>query len=124
MSTRILNSRFNSAERRGARVAGRRAAPAPLPQKEVVPPPEPTMPPVETLNVRFGFVTLFGKLTVIEVSEEVWGNRRYYTAAFSADPAVCIKALDLEEAVSTLLRHLVRSPSLRRFHFEQGASPA
>lgn len=76
----------------------------------------------ETINIRFGFATLHGKTTVIEVSEEVWGNKRYYVAALSEDPSICVKALELREALAVLIRHLKRSPTIKRYFFDQPPS--
>jgi hypothetical protein len=76
----------------------------------------------ETINIRFGFATLHGKTTVIEVSEEVWGNKRYYVAALSEDPSICVKALELREALFVLFRHLKHSPTIKRYFFDQPPS--
>jgi hypothetical protein len=123
MSSRVLNSRY-SRRRGGARSA--EAVPPPAAAREVaasavagrVAGPEAKAGP-ETINIRFGFATLHGKTTVIEVSEEVWGNKRYYVAALSEDPSICVKALDLREALVVLVRHLKRSPTIKRYFFDQ-----
>lgn len=124
MSSRILESRFSrtGGRRRSGKQTTELNAPAettgPLkerPEEEAT--EEEEIP--RTLNIRFGFISLYGKLTVIEVSEEVWGNHRYYCAALSDDPSICIKSLDLKEAILTLVRHLVRSPTIRKYYFEK-----
>jgi hypothetical protein len=137
MSSRVLNSRFNRRETRSSSTAKAAVTPADRDSPKAAPVtpaaaelpgqavagdhPAAAAPPVACEPVKFGFVRLFGQLTVIEVSEEVWGSRRYYKAVFSADPSVCIKAPQLDEAVVTLIRHLMRSPTIRRIHFGQPA---
>lgn len=124
MSSRILESRFTrtGGRRRSGKQTTELNAPAettgPLKEELDAEAPEEEEIP-QTLNIRFGFIQLYGKLTVIEVSEEVWGNHRYYCAALSDDPSICIKSLELNEAIVTLVRHLVRSPTIRKYYFEK-----
>jgi hypothetical protein len=126
MSQRVLNSRFS---RRRMRGHGTRptsptpgtAAPALVETPAVAVPPSEA--PAETLNIRFGYIMLYDKLTVLEVCEEVWGNKRYFAAALSEDPSLCIKALTLEEAIYQLVRHLVMSPTIRRYYLDQPPDP-
>lgn len=127
MSQRVLNSRFSRRRTRGhgtrpsAPVAGTTApAAAEARPVEVTPP----VAPAETLNIRFGYIMLYDKLTVLEVCEEVWGNKRYFAAALCEDPSLCIKALTLEEAIYQLVRHLVMSPTIRRYYLDQPPGPA
>jgi hypothetical protein len=127
MSQRVLNSRFSRRRTRGhgakpsAPTAGTTAPTTAAAQPVEVPPIE---APAETLNIRFGYIMLYDKLTVLEVCEEVWGNKRYFAAALSEDPSLCIKALTLEEAIYQLVRHLVMSPTIRRYYLDQPPDPA
>jgi hypothetical protein len=125
MSQRVLNSRFSRRRMRGH--ATRPSAPAAsttAPEVQAAEPkgPTPSDAPAETLNIRFGYIMLYDKLTVLEVCEEVWGNKRYFAAALSEDPSLCIKALTLEEAIYQLVRHLVMSPTIRRYYLQQPPS--
>lgn len=136
MSSRLLNSRY-SQRRSGGRssesakpsaASAAAAAAAAASQEEAAAiaaacaAEVATQAQPETINIRFGFVTLHGKTTVIEVSEEVWGNKRYYVAALSEDPSICVKALELREALAVLIRHLKRSPTIKRYFFDQPPS--
>jgi hypothetical protein len=127
MSQRVLNSRFSRRRSRGhgdkpvAPAAGTPAVAETAAQPTGAAAPEAT---AETLNIRFGYIMLYDKLTVLEVCEEVWGNKRYFAAALAEDPSLCIKALTLEEAIYQLVRHLVMSPTTRRYYLDQPTDPA
>ncbi|MNS37083.1 hypothetical protein D3C72_692850 [compost metagenome] len=43
-------------------------------------------------------------------------------AALSEDPSICVKALELREALAVLIRHLKRSPTIKRYFFDQPPS--
>jgi hypothetical protein len=122
MSSRVINSRFNRTEsRRGSARIIKAAMPAEPRTVEPEAALADNMPEgePETLNLRFGFVMVHGKMTVIDLSEEIWGTHRYFCASLSEDPSVCIKALSAEEALVTLIRHLRLSPTIRSYYFER-----
>jgi hypothetical protein len=125
MSQRVLNSRFSRRRTRGhgTRPSAPPAVAAEGQATDAAPEPTPSEAPAETLNIRFGYIMLYDKLTVLEVCEEVWGNKRYFAAALSEDPSLCIKALTLEEAIYQLVRHLVMSPTIRRYYLDQPPDP-
>ena len=72
--------------------------------------------------LQFCFVRLFGKLTVVELSEEISQGQRVYVAAMSEDPSVYVKAPDVTQAVSGLVGHIQRSPTIRRLFYEPPAA--
>jgi hypothetical protein len=118
MSTRIRNSRYSRRRITPAQEPSKAVAAVAAPTSVATPAEAPQPTQLENINLRFGFIPVNDRQAAIEVHEEIWGNKRYYVAALCEEPSICIKALSLREAVGTLVRHLRRSPTIRRYYFE------